>query len=47
MNLNKINVPELVISLLRDKMALKYELKQKDFIISKLKNKLNKYEGVN
>jgi len=44
--LNNVNINELIVSLLRDKIALKHELKEKDFIILGLEEKLNKYEKV-
>lgn len=44
--LKNTDVTQLIISLLRDKIALKHELKGKDFKILELEKKLSNYEKV-
>ncbi len=44
--LRDINVTELIVSLLRDKISLKHELRGKNSRILELEEKLSNYEKV-
>ena len=47
MNLKNVDSSELILTLLRDKIALKHELRERDSTISILKEKINRYERIN
>jgi hypothetical protein len=42
--MNKVSAPEVISSLIKDKLILSKQLNEKDIIIKNLKKQLSKYE---